>query len=310
MPAHSQARGSAVPKAPKKKANGGRPLGKAALRALGKNAEAVNSVLNLLESGESLKTHHFALAQIVRPSGAGWMIASFMGETEEVNLPIKGAVRFKGRSANKADRANCMTPGDIVVVEGAYIAAKVSRVASFIIRLHLERLRIPFPKKFFDSAAGAAEEASEEEDWDWERDEEAEEAEAKEEAARRAEEMRAYRIRHGLPPTAEVDEDAVAVEAAREEEEEEEPLEAAIPAAAGGGGKAGPNRAERRAAAAAAASATVAEEERRAFLLRASLSAAVEDGAISRHPPLERGVRTSAPRAEGRLSKDAWIDSI
>jgi hypothetical protein len=305
MPAHSQARGSAAPaKAPKKKANGGRPLGKAALRALGKNAEAVNTVLNLLERDCALEEHHLALAKAVRPSGAGWMMVSFMDAEpgEEVNMPLKGAIRFKGRSANKGDRGNCVTPGDIIVVDGAQIAAKVSRVCCFIIRLHLERLRIPFPKKFFDSAAGAEEEASDEEEWEWDRDEEAEEAEAREETERRAAELRAYRLRHGLAPTAEVDEDVVAVEAKLEaaEEEEEEPIEAAAPAAAGGG-KAGPNRAERRAAAAAAATsaktATVAEEERRAFLLRNSLRDATEDKTVAR--------LHSRP-----VSKAAWIDSI
>jgi hypothetical protein len=295
MPAHSQARGSAAPKAPKKKANGGRPLGKAALRALGKNADAVNSVLNLLEADESLSAHHFSLAKIVRPSGAGWMMVSFMGETEEHNMPIKGAVRFKGRSANKADRANCMTPGDVVVVEGAQIAGKVSRVASFVLRLHLERLRIPFPKKFFDTTA-EAEEAEEQEEWEWDRDEDAEEAEAREEADRRAEEARAYRLRHGLAPTAEVDEDVAAVEAKLEAAEEEEVVfeeDAPAPAAAGGGSKAGPNRAERRAAEAAAKAATEEEAERRAFLIRSSRLAASEDKAVAR-----------------LLSKDAWIDNI
>lgn len=300
MPVHSQARGSAAPaKAPKKKANGGRPLGKAALRALGKNAEAVNTVLNLLESDCDLEEHHLALAKAVRPSGAGWMMVSFMdAETgEEVNMPLKGAIRFKGRSANKGDRGNCVTPGDIVVVDGAQIAAKVSRVASFLIRLHLERLRIPFPKKFFETAAGADEEESEDEGFDWERDEEAEEAEAAEEMARRAEEQRAYRLRHGLPANAEVDEDVVAVEAKLEAEEEEEVFEEAppAPAAAGGGKAALPNRAERRAAKAAAVSATEAEEERRAFLLRNSLRDATEDKAVAR-------LLSS--------KKDAWIDSI
>jgi hypothetical protein len=309
MPAHSQARGSAAPKAPKKKANGGRPLGKAALRALGKNAEAVNTVLNLLERDCALEEHHLALAKAVRPSGAGWMMVSFMDAEpgEEVNMPLKGAIRFKGRSANKGDRGNCVTPGDIVVVDGAQIAAKVSRVASFIIRLHLERLHIPFPKKFFETAADADEEASEDEGFDWERDEEAEEAEAAEEMARRAEEQRAYRLRHGLPAGAEVDEDVAAVEAQMEAKEDEEVFEEApAPAAAGGGGSASradgrsalPNRAERRAAAASAKAASVsaedAELERRAFLMRNSARAASEDKAVA---------RLSA-------KKDAWIDSI
>lgn len=306
MPAHSQARGSAAPKAPKKKANGGRPLGKAALRALGKNAEAVNTLINLLERDASLEEHHLALAKAVRPSGAGWMMVSFMDAEPgvEVNMPLKGAIRFKGRSANKGDRGNCVTPGDIVVVDGAQIAAKVSRVASFIIRLHLERLHIPFPKKFFESA-DADEEESVDEGFDWERDEEAEEAEAAEEMARRAEEQRAYRLRHGLPANAEVDEDVVAVEAKLEAAEEDDvfpdegALPPAVPAAAGGGAAPkAPNRAERRAAAASAKTAAVsaeeAELERRAFLLRVSAASASEDKAIQRL----------------NKKKDAWIDSI
>lgn len=312
MPAHSCTRGAAAIKAPKavsapKKAAGGRALGKAALRAMTKNAEAVSDLISLLESDTDISTHHYTLARVVRPVGAGRLEVTLMDGTNEVNLPICGKIRFKGRAASKGDRANCMIPGDIVVIAGSQLAAKCSRSAAIIIRLHLERLRISYPKNFFAAASVDADEEDEEDAFEFDRDEDAEAAEAAEVMACRAVSARAKALRMGVATT-ESDDETLEAEANRKEDDEdvvfvgsEAPKKAEAPAAAGGGGPnrpspsglpaaGAPNRKERRAAAAAAQALTEEEAERRAFLLRNSLASASEDKTATR--------------------LNSWIDSI
>lgn len=176
-------------------------MGKGARRALLKNAECVDEVLDIIARAEAVERKTggmkadatkagaiwleqtmaqaaITLGRVTRSTGAG-RLAVTLQTGEEVSVPIAGTVKFKGKSGTKTDRENCMCANDIIVIRGSFANAKVSPAAAAQIRRAYEHFRISTPSAFF----AFAEEAAEAEDgYEFDRSEE-QEAEAAEIAA-------------------------------------------------------------------------------------------------------------------------------
>jgi hypothetical protein len=169
-------------------------MGKGARRALLKNAECVDEVLDMIARAEAQEKRTdtkagaawleqamaqaaITLGRVTRSTGCG-RLAVTMQTGEEVSVPIAGTVKFKGKSGTKTDRENCMCANDIIVIRGSFANAKVSPAAAAQIRRAYEHFRIPTPSAFF----AFAEDSEAEDGYEFDRSEE-QEAEAAEIAA-------------------------------------------------------------------------------------------------------------------------------
>lgn len=251
----------------------GRQLGRAAIRSLNKNADAASEYLDSVLSASSLAdlqliiSKAFVLGTVVRQLGAGRISVTLQTGDREVNLPIKGVLRFKGRANTdaKKERGNNMQPGDFVLVDGGQASARLSFAQADRVRRAFDRHSLAVPAGFF-STLSAADEEDEECAFAFDRSEE-EAAEAAEEEARKAAETRraivkaggagrggAVRVsvRDAAAALADLEEGERGAERVSDEEEDEYEAESEELPAAGGEAPARPNRAERRAAEAAA----------------------------------------------------------
>ena len=167
MPAHTKAKSH-------KESDGGRPterskvatrsavtgkkLGKAAQRAVVKNADCIDLMLAILEraddAGDVVRmTGALTLGRVIRSPGGGRLevnVLDFSTETAEVcSVPVSGNLRIKGRSQTKTDFANCMLADDIIVVRGGLASGKMGPAMAQEVRRHLDRVRIAYPTGFF-----------------------------------------------------------------------------------------------------------------------------------------------------------------
>ena len=145
----------------------GQKLGKAARRALEKNGDNVDDLLDVLmgsktfaEMAASLRHHALTLGRVERSTGAGRLDVTVLDilscTTTDVSLPISGNLKFKGRSQTKTDRANCMIAGDVIVVRGAFASGKMSAAAANDAQEALIRWGLEAPRSFFSSRAEVA----------------------------------------------------------------------------------------------------------------------------------------------------------
>jgi hypothetical protein len=264
----------------------GRQLGRAAIRSLNKNADAAAEYLDSVLSASSLADLQRLvagatfLAVVERQAGAGRLLVTLQNAPSraadhQVNLPIKGVLKFKGRANTdaKKERGNTMQVGDFVIVDGAQAASRLTFAQADRCRRKFDTLSLPLPSGFFSSLSAAHGEDDEEEEggFAFDRSEE-ESAEAAAEEERKADEARRRIVKaggagRGGAPRVSLH-DARAALAEREEgeagadrEDTEEEVDGVAAAAADGAEKpkpTGPNRAERRAAALAAAEAAAA----------------------------------------------------
>jgi len=144
----------------------GRPLGKAGVRALTKNAECVEEYIDLCERAErvgqngsdvtdALESASLILARVTRTVGGGRIVVQLLDGTENVSVPIGGSVKLKGRAATKTDRTNCMCQGDLVVVRGGIAAGKLSPAAAAHVGTIFADCGVVAPRGFFGAAASA-----------------------------------------------------------------------------------------------------------------------------------------------------------
>ena len=212
MPTHTQSKSTDTASKPKKipVAGGagarsqatGRPLGKAGIRGLTKNAECVDNYLRICSAAaasnvlaDSLRRECLMLARVTRTVGGGRVVVQLLDGTADVSVPIGGSIKMKGRAATKTDRSNCMCQGDMVVVRGAQAAGKVSASAAAQIRAYFDDLSVAYPKGFF-TATGSAEAEDDEFAYEWDRSDQAA-RETAEVAAARALAARKSALRSG-----------------------------------------------------------------------------------------------------------------
>ena len=207
----------AAKKAPKsggRSAATGVKIGKGAARAIGKNAECVDEVLDIFDTArrakipwtplqvtQELTMSALQLGRVTRSTGAGRLEVTLQDGTTGVSVPIAGNIKFKGRAGTKMDRANCMCVGDIVVVRGGLASAKVSTGAASLLKREFERFEIKVPGGFFVSAAevaaaAGAGAAGTDDGYEFDRAEELA-AETRELAEIRGATARSYALRHG-----------------------------------------------------------------------------------------------------------------
>lgn len=164
MPAHtvSKSEGAAARKTVTKPTCGagrsavtGRP---GAIRALTKNAEAVEEVVEICDRAatagdlqDRMERAALILAKVSRTVGGG-RVQVLLQDGEEVSVPIGGSIKMKGKAATKTDRANCMCQGDYVVVRGGIAAGKMSPATVTYVRQVFADLMVAMPKGFFPSA--------------------------------------------------------------------------------------------------------------------------------------------------------------
>jgi hypothetical protein len=192
MPTHTQSKSTDSASTPKKipVAGGagarsqatGRPLGKAGIRGLTKNAECVENYLRVCLTAPAenvLKTalarEYLMLARVTRTVGGGRVVVQLLDGTADVSVPIGGSIKMKGRAATKTDRSNCMCQGDIVVVRGAQASGKVSAAAAAQIRTIFDELSVSYPKGFFTATGPSAggEAVDDEFAYEWDRSDQA-----------------------------------------------------------------------------------------------------------------------------------------
>lgn len=133
-----------------------RGKGKAARRNASKNASHVMDYLETLESAKTLvaletymESDAIQIARVTRQSGAGRLKVTLQDGSTDVDVTIAGSLRFKGRSATKGDRSNCMNVSDLIVLHGPQAAGKIPRDLYGRIEAAFTRLHVSVPKGFF-----------------------------------------------------------------------------------------------------------------------------------------------------------------
>jgi translation initiation factor IF-1 len=136
----------------------GTKLGKGARRALGKNADCIKEYIQLVsgartstELTDSMEEEAFTLARVTRATGGGRLEVHLQDGTEGVSVPISGTMKFKGRASTKADRANCMCAGDVIIIRGSFASAKLTPGYASVVKRKFEKLGITTPSGFFTS---------------------------------------------------------------------------------------------------------------------------------------------------------------
>jgi translation initiation factor IF-1 len=145
-------------------------MGRAAKRAISKNAECVEEFMDLVESinrsaGDPKTKRQALLAEqdtealqagrVIKSVGGG-RLQVLLQDGAEYSAPIAGTLKMKGRSANKGDRANCMSVGDVIVVRGGFAAGKMTAGQSKRCEAVYESLELVVPAGFFATATSMA----------------------------------------------------------------------------------------------------------------------------------------------------------
>ena len=148
-----------------KRGVGGRAMGKAALKARGKNAKAVNDFLTMVEGVRDYKELEVAvereglrLARVTKMTGCSHLDVQ-LHDGRTVNLGIAASIKGRGRAANKGDRENYMLAGDLIVVRDAHAAGKIPIALVKELEAEFERVGAMYPAGFFtqgmEEAVGA-----------------------------------------------------------------------------------------------------------------------------------------------------------
>lgn len=147
----------------------GKKLGKAAQRAVVKNADCIDQMLAILERADDADdvvsmtggTLALTLGRVIRSPGGGRLevnvlvlpnaAAPLTGRpiAEVCSVPVCGNLRIKGRSQTKTDFANCMLTDDIIVIRGGFASGKMGPAMAQAVQRQMDRLRLSYPPRFF-----------------------------------------------------------------------------------------------------------------------------------------------------------------
>jgi len=144
----------------------GRKKGKAAISSEKKNAEAASEYVGHLEDPTTTtEPEGQRLGRVLKAHGGGRLEVQFSdGTTEKPTIAKK--IRFHGRAATKGDQSNCMSVGDLVIVDGGFIFGKlnflqIDRVEAVYNRKHRE-----YPQGFFAKTGAEEVEVDNVVEWD------------------------------------------------------------------------------------------------------------------------------------------------
>lgn len=137
----------------------GRQLGRAAIRALEKNARCIDQFLTLVDAATDQddllrieEVSAYVVARVTKSEGAGWFeVLCRDGSTEKVH--VAGTIAFHGRAGTKTDRDNCIIRDDIIIVSGGRASAKLSAGMASYVKRAFDTHGLSYPKKFFTRGA-------------------------------------------------------------------------------------------------------------------------------------------------------------
>ena len=153
---------------------GGKKVGRAALRAQTKNSECCEEYVSRLmacptyEAIEEMADDHILLGRITKNVGCG-NVQVLLQNGEKATIPIGGAIRFRGKAANKSDRGNCMLTDDVVVVDGGFAAGKLTPRQITEVRRIFSSVHFGAPKGFFCTAGELQDDDAEETGFEFDR---------------------------------------------------------------------------------------------------------------------------------------------
>lgn len=141
----------------------GRQLGRAAIRALEKNAHCIDQFLSKIDDAKSMddllnieETDAFYVARVIRSEGAGWFNV-LLRDGSEAKVHVAGTIAFHGRAGTKTDRDNCIVANDNIIISGGRASAKLSSALSSHIKKVFKAHSLSFPKNFFGNEESIAE---------------------------------------------------------------------------------------------------------------------------------------------------------
>ena len=133
----------------------GREKSKSAIASERKNMECAADYVAFMEDPKNPRKEEpdgQRLGRVLKAHGGGRMEVQFAdGTTEKPTIAKK--IRFQGRAATKGDQLNCMSIGDLVIVDGGFIFGKLMMAQQERVETVFNRKQMEYPPGFFAKTA-------------------------------------------------------------------------------------------------------------------------------------------------------------
>ena len=133
----------------------GREKSKSAIASERKNMECAADYVSFMEDPRNPRKEEpdgQRLGRVLKAHGGGRLEVQFAdGTTEKPTIAKK--IRFHGRAATKGDQLNCMSMGDLVIVDGGFIFGKLIMAQQERVEAVFNRKQMEYPQGFFAKTA-------------------------------------------------------------------------------------------------------------------------------------------------------------
>ena len=133
----------------------GREKSKSAIASERKNMECAADYVSFMEDPKNPRKEEpdgQRLGRVLKAHGGGRLEVQFAdGTTEKPTIAKK--IRFHGRAATKGDQLNCMSMGDLVIVDGGFIFGKLIMAQQERVEAVFNRKQMEYPPGFFAKTA-------------------------------------------------------------------------------------------------------------------------------------------------------------
>ena len=133
----------------------GREKSKSAIASERKNMECAADYVSFMEDPRNPRKEEpdgQRLGRVLKALGGGRLEVQFAdGTTEKPTIAKK--IRFHGRAATKGDQLNCMSIGDLVIVDGGFIFGKLVMAQQERVEAVFNRKQMEYPQGFFAKTA-------------------------------------------------------------------------------------------------------------------------------------------------------------
>lgn len=133
----------------------GREKSKSAIASERKNMECAADYVSFMEDPRNPRKEEpdgQRLGRVLKAHGGGRLEVQFAdGTTEKPTIAKK--IRFHGRAATKGDQLNCMSIGDLVIVDGGFIFGKLVMAQQERVEAVFNRKQMEYPQGFFAKTA-------------------------------------------------------------------------------------------------------------------------------------------------------------
>ena len=133
----------------------GREKSKSAIASERKNMECAADYVSFMEDPKNPRKEEpdgQRLGRVLRAHGGGRLEVQFADGTIE-KPTIAKKIRFHGRAATKGDQLNCMSMGDLVIVDGGFIFGKLVMAQQERVETVFNRKQMEYPQGFFAKTA-------------------------------------------------------------------------------------------------------------------------------------------------------------